>query len=124
MAAALVPLLDAPAVLCCTELTTLCGLSVCHAVVFLTGVLCRAVCHAGGFPIVLDNLWLGSEEGEAIAAALGPKLQKTKGAVEQLLFEVATLEVGQPDRRQWSFLGMHVLLCVHTSNQVVLEVCA
>jgi hypothetical protein len=42
---------------------------------------------------VLDNLWLGQEEGEAIAAALGPKLQKTKGAVEQLLFEVATLEV-------------------------------
>lgn len=42
---------------------------------------------------MLDNLWLGREEGEAIAAALGPKLQKTKGAVEQLLFEVATLEV-------------------------------
>lgn len=42
---------------------------------------------------MLDNLWLGQEEGEAIAAALGPKLQKTKGAVEQLLFEVATLEV-------------------------------
>lgn len=51
------------------------------------------MCVAGGFPVVLDNLWLGEEEGEAIAAALGPKLQKTKGAVEQLLFEVATLEV-------------------------------
>jgi hypothetical protein len=47
---------------------------------------------------VLGNLWLGSEEGEAIAAALGPKLQKTKGAVEQLLFEVATLEVRQLGR--------------------------
>jgi hypothetical protein len=44
--------------------------------------------------VVLDNLWLGQEEGEAIAAALVPKLQKTKVAVEQLLFEVATLEVG------------------------------
>ena len=43
--------------------------------------------------MVLDNLWLGLEEGEAIAAALGPKLQKTKTNVEQLLFEVATLEV-------------------------------
>jgi hypothetical protein len=42
---------------------------------------------------VLENLWLGEDEGEAIAAALGPKLQKTKGSVEQLLFEVATLEV-------------------------------
>jgi hypothetical protein len=48
---------------------------------------------AGGFPVVLDNLWLGREEGEAVAAALVPKLQKTKVAVEQLLFEVATLEV-------------------------------
>lgn len=48
---------------------------------------------AGGFPEVLDNLWLGQEEGEAVASALIPKLQKTKVAVEQLLFEVATLEV-------------------------------
>lgn len=47
----------------------------------------------GGFPVVLDNLWLGAEEGQAIASALVPKLQKTKVAVEQLLFEVATLEV-------------------------------
>ncbi|WIA32331.1 hypothetical protein OEZ86_003170 [Tetradesmus obliquus] len=47
----------------------------------------------GGFPVVLDNLWLGREEGEAVAAALVPKLQKTKVAVEQLLFEVATLEI-------------------------------
>lgn len=47
----------------------------------------------GGFPVVLDNLWLGAEEGQAVASALVPKLQKTKVAVEQLLFEVATLEV-------------------------------
>lgn len=49
---------------------------------------------------MLDNLWLGQEEGEAIAAALGPKLQKTKGAVEQLLFEVATLEVRGVERER------------------------
>lgn len=49
--------------------------------------------RADGFPVVLDNLWLGREEGDAIAAALGPKLQKTKGAVEKLLYDVATLEV-------------------------------
>ncbi len=42
---------------------------------------------------MLDNLWLGGEEGEAVASALVPKLQKTKAAVQQLLFEVATLEV-------------------------------
>ncbi len=42
---------------------------------------------------MLDNLWLGDEEGQAIATALVPKLQKTKTAVEGLLFEVATLEV-------------------------------
>jgi hypothetical protein len=54
----------------------------------------HAAAAAGGFPVVLDNLWLGREEGEAVAAALVPKLQKTKVAVEQLLFEVATLEVG------------------------------
>ncbi len=48
---------------------------------------------AGGFPVVLDNLWLGSEVSAATATALVPKLQKTKTAVEKLLFEVATLEV-------------------------------
>ena len=49
--------------------------------------------YSGGFPVVLDNLWLGGEESQAVASALVPKLQKTKTAVEQLLFEVATLEV-------------------------------
>lgn len=58
-------------------------------------VLCCAPLCAGGFPEVLDNLWLGQEEGEAVASALIPKLQKTKVAVEQLLFEVATLEVSR-----------------------------
>ena len=49
--------------------------------------------NKGGFPVVLDNLWLGAEEGAAIASALVPKLQKTQAAVEVLLYEVATLEV-------------------------------
>lgn len=47
----------------------------------------------GGFPTLHDNLWLGSGEGDAVATALVPKLNKTRDAVEKLLFEVATLEV-------------------------------
>jgi hypothetical protein len=38
----------------------------------------------GGFPVVLDNLWLSSEESESVASALVPKLEKTKEAVEQV----------------------------------------
>ncbi|PNH01533.1 actin [Tetrabaena socialis] len=48
---------------------------------------------SGGFPIVYDNLWLGRDEGEAVATALEPKLGKTRGAVEQALFDVVMLEV-------------------------------
>lgn len=47
----------------------------------------------GGFPVVRENLWLGKEEGQAIESALSPKLEKTRHAVEELLFEVVTLEV-------------------------------
>jgi hypothetical protein len=43
--------------------------------------------------VVLDNLWLGEEESQAIATALQPKLTKTRGAVETILHDVATLEV-------------------------------
>jgi hypothetical protein len=87
---------------------------------------------AGGFPVVLNNLWLGREEGQAVAAALVPKLQKTKVAVEQLLFEVATLEVrvcggGAVTRvvrhhaRVWCALGCAVpckraALCTHPTH--------
>jgi len=42
----------------------------------------------GGFPSLHDNLWLGGGEGEAVATALVPKLNKTRDAVEKLLFEV------------------------------------
>lgn len=38
----------------------------------------------GGFPVVLNNLWLGAEEAAAVATALEPKLMKTKAAVEQV----------------------------------------
>ncbi|EFJ43346.1 hypothetical protein VOLCADRAFT_96404 [Volvox carteri f. nagariensis] len=47
----------------------------------------------GGFPVVLDNLWLSSEESAAVATALEPKLVKTRAAVEQVLYDVLTLEV-------------------------------
>jgi len=47
----------------------------------------------GGFPSVLDNLWLGQEEANAVATALVPKLQKAKTAVETMLYDVAALEV-------------------------------
>ncbi len=45
---------------------------------------CVCSSPAGGFPVVLDNLWLGGEEAEAVATALEPKLIKTRAAVEQV----------------------------------------
>jgi len=47
----------------------------------------------GGFPVVLNNLWLGEEESQAIATALQPKLFKTQSAVEAMVHDVITLEV-------------------------------
>jgi MoxR-like ATPase len=47
----------------------------------------------GGFPAVLDNLWLGEEEAQAVATALQPKLAKTRGSIDAILSDVATLEV-------------------------------
>ncbi|KAI7840670.1 hypothetical protein COHA_005592 [Chlorella ohadii] len=47
----------------------------------------------GGFPAVMGNLWLGQEEAQAVASALLPKLEKSRKEVEDLLFEVVTLEV-------------------------------
>ena len=38
-------------------------------------------------------LWLGSEEAEAAASALRPKLANAQKAIEALLIEVVTLEV-------------------------------
>lgn len=38
-------------------------------------------------------LWLGSEEAEAAASALRPKLSNAQRAIEALLIEVVTLEV-------------------------------
>ena len=50
-------------------------------------------CCSGGFPVVLDNLWLGAEESEAIATTLKPKLDKTLIAVRKILVDVCVLEV-------------------------------
>ena len=41
-------------------------------------------------------LWLGSEEAEAAASALRPKLSNAQRAIEALLIEVVTLEVRAP----------------------------
>ncbi len=42
---------------------------------------------------MLDNLWLGEEEAQAVATALQPKLSKTRQAIDGILTDVATLEV-------------------------------
>eukprot|EP00877_Chromochloris_zofingiensis_P000807 jgi/Chrzof1/10727/Cz05g10070.t1 len=47
----------------------------------------------GDFPVVQDNLWLGQDVSASVATSLVPKLQKTKTSVEELLYQVATLEV-------------------------------
>eukprot|EP00873_Tetraselmis_striata_P036178 jgi/Tetstr1/456442/TSEL_043170.t1 len=47
----------------------------------------------GDMPLVREHVWLGTQECEVVAAALGPKLEKTKSAVESLLYEVVTLEM-------------------------------
>ncbi|GAX74687.1 hypothetical protein CEUSTIGMA_g2135.t1 [Chlamydomonas eustigma] len=52
-----------------------------------------AVTLEGAFPAVLDNLWLGEEEAQAVATALQPKLSKTRTAIDSILGDVATLEV-------------------------------
>jgi hypothetical protein len=49
---------------------------------------------------VLDNLWLGSEEGESVAAALVPKLEKTKEAVEQVCVCVGGRTGGRGEGRR------------------------
>ena len=41
------------------------------------------------------NLWLGQDEAEAVASQLAPKLEKSRGDIEAMLFEVVTLEVGE-----------------------------
>ena len=61
-------------------------------------LLLQALPHAvspisGGFPAVLDNIWLGEEEAQAMATALQPKLSKTRAAIDGILSDVATLEV-------------------------------
>ena len=43
--------------------------------------------------IVDGNVWLGQDEAEAVASQLAPKLEKSRGDIEAMLFEVVTLEV-------------------------------
>ncbi|KAJ9530019.1 hypothetical protein QJQ45_023301, partial [Haematococcus lacustris] len=45
----------------------------------------------GGFPAVLQNLWLSAEESGAVATALQPKLEKTRSAIEEVLHDTVTL---------------------------------
>eukprot|EP00798_Chlamydomonas_sp_ICE-L_P023710 gene23710-9251_t len=47
----------------------------------------------GGFPAVLNNIWLGRDESQAVATALQPKLTKTQASIETLMFDVILLEV-------------------------------
>ncbi|KAK9868735.1 hypothetical protein WJX84_010577 [Apatococcus fuscideae] len=42
--------------------------------------------------IIDGNLWLGQDEAEAVASQLAPKLEKSRGDIEAMLFEVVTLE--------------------------------
>ncbi|KAK9827021.1 hypothetical protein WJX74_003724 [Apatococcus lobatus] len=42
--------------------------------------------------IVDGNLWLGQDEAEAVASQLAPKLERSRGDIEAMLFEVVTLE--------------------------------
>eukprot|EP00798_Chlamydomonas_sp_ICE-L_P025190 gene25190-10826_t len=47
----------------------------------------------GGFPAVLNNIWLGTDEAQAVATSLEPKLTKTKMSIETLMYDVILLEV-------------------------------
>jgi len=47
----------------------------------------------GGFPVVLDNLWLGEEDANAIATSLQPKLTRTRTAVVSVMHDVGVLEM-------------------------------
>jgi MoxR-like ATPase len=43
--------------------------------------------------VVLDNLWMGPEEANALATALQPKLSKAQASLKSLLQDAVTLEV-------------------------------
>lgn len=47
----------------------------------------------GSGGVLSDNLWLGADDAEAVTTALKPKLDKTRIAVEGVLYEVLKLEV-------------------------------
>ena len=41
----------------------------------------------------VTSIWVSSDESEAVSSALAPKLQQAEQGVEELLFEVVTLQV-------------------------------
>ncbi|CAD7696039.1 unnamed protein product [Ostreobium quekettii] len=48
----------------------------------------------GGFPEVLNHLWLAEDEAQAVVNALLPKLEKAREALQQTLYETVSLETG------------------------------
>jgi MoxR-like ATPase len=47
----------------------------------------------GGFLSVKEHLWIASEDADAVAAALMPKLEKSQTSIQTTLFELVTLEL-------------------------------
>lgn len=47
----------------------------------------------GGFPLLVENIWLPEDESEAIVNALLPRVKKSQTALQETLFEVIALEV-------------------------------
>ena len=61
-------------------------------------------------------LWLGSEEAEAAASALRPKLANAQKAIEALLIEVVTLEVHSFPTHSFMYLARNCLSAVEGSE--------
>ena len=40
-----------------------------------------------------NSIWVSADESEAVSSALAPKLKQAERGVEELLFEVVTLQV-------------------------------
>lgn len=56
--------------------------------IFVNGTLLIA----GGFPQLTNNIWLSRDERESAVNALLPRLQKSRSALEETLFELVALE--------------------------------
>lgn len=51
----------------------------------------RAVEH--NFPQFTESLWMSEEESRAMATTLLPRMERSKGDVERLLFDAVVLEI-------------------------------